>query len=69
MTVTLLCLVVAVTGIALCLILAEPWQRPRYEQLAAEAKKRTQAALARLEEIDEFDAIVAADLHREANGQ
>jgi hypothetical protein len=31
---TILCLVVLVVGVVLCAVLAEPWQRSRYERLA-----------------------------------
>lgn len=32
MTVTILCAVILVAGVALCFVLAEPWQRPRYDR-------------------------------------
>jgi hypothetical protein len=68
-TVTILCIVGVFVGALLCLVFFDPWQRPRYERLAHEAEKRTRTAVARLNEIDEFDATAAAELHREANGQ
>ena len=73
MTVTILCAVAVVVGLILVAVLAEPWQRPRYDRAARAAKQRAgdlaEDILARIEPLDEFDAIVASELHREANGQ
>jgi hypothetical protein len=50
--VTILCLVVLVVGVVLCGVLAEPWQRPRYDRLAERG----------LDQVDEW----AEELRREA---
>lgn len=67
MTVTILCFFVLVLGIVLCGVLAEPWQRPRYERWNDEALRRVNEF--RLADFDELDALIARDLHREANGE
>lgn len=56
-----------IVGFALCLVFADPWQRPRYRRVYRAARRRV--AEIRVEPLDEFDAMVAAELHREANGQ
>lgn len=62
---TVLCLILLVGGIILCAVLAEPWQRPRYELWADDARRRVDG-FAR--DFDDVDALIARDLHREANG-
>lgn len=56
MTVTILCLIALAVGIVLCGVLAEPWQRNRYERWADTAE----AKLASLE------AQIASEMNREA---
>lgn len=42
MTITVLWLVVVGVLIALCAVLAEPWQRQRYDQLAEQGRDRVE---------------------------
>lgn len=65
--ITILCLAALITGIVLCAVLAEPWQRTRYDELAASARRRLNEF--RLDDFDEIDAAIARELHREASGE
>jgi DNA-binding transcriptional regulator of glucitol operon len=68
MTVTILCAVVLVVGMALCAVLAEPWQRPRYDEALDRASDKARSVFTAQGHVTDagLEAFIADEMHREA---